>query len=77
MAKLFERLANEDWNKDDDKSKKKQDRNFVACSERTTSEKEKFDEYEKKYGKTKVDECCEKVKAPRSRVEFKKCLEGK
>lgn len=75
MAKLFERVANENWNDDDDKSKIKHDRNFVACSERKTSEKDKFDEYEAKYSKTKVDECCEKVKAPRSRVEFEKCLE--
>ena len=77
MMKKFKDFVNEDWNKDDDKSKKKQDANFVACSERTTSEKDKFDEYEKKYGKAKVDECFEKVKAPRSRVEFEKCLEEK
>jgi len=75
-VKKFRDIISENWNNDDDKSKKKQDRNFVTCSERYTSEKDKFDEYEEKYGKEKVDECCEKVKVPRGRVEFEKCLEA-
>ncbi|MCI0501806.1 MAG: hypothetical protein L0Y61_08720 [Epsilonproteobacteria bacterium] len=67
---------NENWDKEDNKKLKKQDSNFVSCDERKTSEKNKFDEYEKIYGKSKVDECCKK-QGNRSRDDFENCLKGK
>ncbi len=71
----FKDFLSENWDKKDDKAKKKQDAYFVSCDERKTSERSKFDEYEKEYGKIRVDECCQK-KGNRKREYFEKCLKG-
>ena len=73
----FKEYVAEDWNNKDDKKRIKRDRNYVSCDERYGSEKEKFEEYEKLYGKDKIDECCKRVKPPRPREEFERCLQGK
>ena len=71
----FRNFLTENWDKQDNKKKKKLDSKYVSCDERYTSEKDKFKEYEEKYAKDKVDKCCEKHNN-RKREDFEKCLKG-
>lgn len=63
------------WKDDDNTKKRGIDKNFVSCDERDGKEKNKFEEYEKKYGKKAVDHCCKEVKGNKPRKEFEDCLE--
>ena len=64
------------WNDIDNTKKKEIDKNFVSCDERDGKEKNKFNEYEREYGKEAVDYCCKKVKGNKPRKEFEKCLKN-
>jgi hypothetical protein len=77
MSRISELLERMNWDDEDDKKKKKIDRKFVSCDQRNTTEANAFDRYEEKYGVDIVNQCCDEVKAPRSRKDFEKCLEEK
>jgi hypothetical protein len=76
MIRVSDKFSTSDWEKKDDKSKKKTDADFISCEEKDSTERSKFDEYIKLYGNKRVEDCCRKIKAPRSREDYERCLKG-